>query len=109
MGEVGETVKRGRGGSWSDGNVLQGGGTGSNNFWIGCLGNFGRDGEEGGGHTNGFSEEYHGEAVTAEGRQEMGDAKGRSGAGSGGNTFRDELHMDTKGECGTVGGAAANF
>ena len=55
MGEVGETVKRGRGGSWSDGNVLQGGGTGSNNFWLRDLGDFGRDGKEGGGNTHRFS------------------------------------------------------
>ena len=74
LGEVGEAVKKGRVRYQGGGNVIQGGGIGSTTFWLGDLGTFVSDREEGGGHIHGFSEADHGEVVTAEFRMEVGDS-----------------------------------
>ena len=44
-----------------------------------------------------------------ESRQDMGDARGVSSAGSGGNSVSNDLHRETTGNSGTVRGAEANF
>ena len=97
------------GGYQVGGNVTQGCGTGSTNFWLGDLVTFGSDGEEGGGHKRRFYEEDHGEAGALEGRHKVGDSQDISSAGSGGNSVGDELYRETTGGGGTVGGAANNF
>ena len=42
-------------------------------------------------------------------RQDMGDTWGRSSVVIGGNAIGNDLHSDTKGNCGTVGGVATNI
>ena len=79
---VGEAAKNGRGGPQDGENFLQGGGTGGTTFWLRDLGNFGSDGEEGGGHTHGFSEADNKEAGAAEGRREVSESQGGSSAGT---------------------------
>ena len=108
-GGGGEAFKTGRGGSQGGGNILQVGGTCGTTFRIGDLGNFGGNGEEGKGHTYGFSEADHGGESVAEGRREMGDAQGGISAVIGGNSFGDGLHRGTTGNGGTVGDAMADF
>ena len=39
----------------------------------------------------------------------MGDARGRSSAGSGGNAVGDDLYRETTGNCGTVGDITTNI
>ena len=66
--EVGEVDKKIKGGTQSGGNDIQGGDTGGTPLWLGYLGTFRGDRDDGGGDTHGVSEEDHGEAVTVEGR-----------------------------------------
>ena len=42
-------------------------------------------------------------------RRYMGYAWGRSSAGSGGNTFSNDLYRDMAGNCGTVGGVTTDI
>ena len=95
--------------SQGGGNVLKGGETGGTNFWIGDLVTFGGNGEEGRGTTYGLSEAYRGESSATEGGHDMGDAQGGSGAGSGRTSVVNDLHRETIGKSGTVGGSAAYF
>ena len=54
IGKSGGDVKKGMGGSQGGVNFLHSGLTGGTNFWLGDLGTFVRDGEEGGGNTHNF-------------------------------------------------------
>ena len=92
LGEFGEAVNTGRGGSRGGVNVLQDSGTVSTTFWIGDLGIFSSNGEEGGGHTYGLSEADHREAWAVEVRQDMGYTQFKISVGRGRNTFGDNLH-----------------
>ena len=107
--DIGGFDKNGRGGTQSGINVLQGDDTGGTPLWLGELGAFGGDGENGGGDTQWVSEAYHGEAGVKEGRRDMGDAQDGSSAGRGGKPVDNNLHSKKTGYGGTVGGAAANF
>ena len=98
----------GRGGYQGGRNVLQGGGTGGSNIWLRELGTFGGNVEKCRGHTQGFSEENHGEASVAENIRDMVDTQGGISAGRGGNSVGDELYRKMTGNCGTVGGTEAN-
>ena len=71
------------------------------------MGTFGGNGEEFRGHTHGVSKIDHGEASTIDSIRDVGDAQGRSSTGSGGNLVNDDLHRETTGNRGTVGGVAA--
>ena len=62
LGEVREFSNKGRGGTQSVINVVQGGDTGGNPFWFGDLGDFGGNGEDGVGNTHRVSEADHREA-----------------------------------------------
>ena len=73
------------------------------------MGNFGGDGEDGGGDTHWVSESDHGETGEAEIRRDMGDYQGASSARSGGNQVGYELHRNKTWDGGTVGGAGADF
>ena len=73
------------------------------------MGTFGVNGEEVRGHTHGFSETGHGEESATNIRHDMGDIQDRSSVGSGRNSVGYDLHRDTIGNCGTVGGVAANI
>ena len=109
MGDVEEVTKKGRGGSKSGVNVLQGGDTGGNPLWIGYLGTFGGDVQDGGGDTHGVYEVDHREAGAAEYRREMGEPQGGTITVSGGKSVGDDLHRNKTRDSGTVGDAAANF
>ena len=61
MGEFGGAVKKGRDRSQSGRNFRQGGGIGGTAFYLGKLGTFGSDGQEGYRKTHRFSEADHGE------------------------------------------------
>ena len=78
LGEVGEVDKKGIGIPQSGGNILQGGDTGGTTLWIGDLGNFGGDGEDGGGDSHRVSKAYHGEAGAGERIWDVGDSQGGS-------------------------------
>ena len=73
------------------------------------MSNFGGNLEEGIGGTYRFSLEYHGEAGEMVDIQDMGDARGVSNAGSGGNAVGKDLHRDTAGNRGTFGGVETNL
>ena len=73
------------------------------------MGTFGRNGEEGGGHTHGFSEAYNGKAGAAEVRQDMGDAELISNVKSSSNIVNNDLDRETTGDGVTVGGAVDDF
>ena len=109
LGKVGGFFNMGKVKSQGGNNVLQGGGTGGTTFWIGYFVTFSGDGKEVGGHTCGFSEVDHGKVRAMKSRQEMGYNQGRSSGGSSGTSVRNYLHMETTGNCGTVGGAAEGF
>ena len=109
LGGVGEVTKKGRGGTQSGGNVIQGGETGGTPIWIIDLVNIGGDVEDGGGDSHQVSETNHGEEGVSEGRQYVGDSQSRSSVVSSGNPVGNVLHRKKTGNGGTVGGAAANF
>ena len=67
------------------------------------MGTFGRDLEEGGGHTHGFSEADHGVADAVEGRRGVGEFQGGSITVSGGKLVGYDLHRETTGDGVTVG------
>ena len=82
----------GRGGPQGVRMFLQGSGTSGTTFWLGDLGNFGGNGEEGRGHTKKVSETDHEEASAINRRWDIGDAQGGSSTGSGRNSVGDDLH-----------------
>ena len=104
MWGFGETVTTGRGGPQGADNFLQESCTSGTSFWIEDLVTFGVNVEEGRVHTHQVSETDHKKAMVIDSRQDMGDSQVRSSAGSCRNSVRDDLHRDTKGDCGTVGG-----
>ena len=109
LGEAGDTATTRRVGPQGVENVLQGGGTSEITVWFGDLGPFGGNGEKGRRSTHDFSQTNHGEVSAADSRRDIGDALGRSSAGSGRNTAVNELYMETTSNRDTVGGVATNI
>ena len=72
------------------------------NFWDRDLDIFDVNGAEVRGETPRFSLKYHGEAGTEVSRQEMGDARGGSSAGSGRDAVIQYLHREISGRRITV-------
>ena len=70
---------------------------------------FGANGEEGRGYTHKFSSTDHRGASVTDSRQYMGDARGGSIAVIGVNAFGNDLHRETTGNRGTVGGVSINL
>ena len=70
---------------------------------------FGGNREEVTRYTHGITQTDNGEAITADSRRGVGDARVRSSAGSGGNEVGDDIYMETVGNCGTVGGGTADI
>ena len=62
-----------------------------------------------GGNIDECSEANQGELGAEEGRQDVGDSQGGSTAVSGSKSVGDDLHRETTGDSGTVGGAAEMF
>ena len=56
-----------------------------------------------------FSLTYHGEVSSTDILQDMGDDRGGISVVSGGNKVRDDLHMETTGNCCAVGSVATNI
>ena len=104
-GENGETSTTGRGRTQGGGNVLQGGGAGDPIVWVRDVGNFGGNEEEGGREVHWVTLKFHGEASAEVRRWEVGDAWSGRSAGGSGNAVDDDLHRETTGSRGTVGGA----
>ena len=91
MGDTGETAPTGRGRTQGGENVLQGGGPSNITVWFEDVGPFGGNGEEVRRSTHRVPQKEHGEASEADARQDMGDARGRISAGSGGNAVGDDI------------------
>ena len=85
----------------------RGGGAGNYIVWVGDVGPFGVNGEEEGGDTRGVTAADHGEASEAIRRGEMGDAGGGRHTGGSGNPVNTDLHRETAGKRGAVGGATS--
>ena len=94
LGEVGEVSKKGKVIPQSEGNVIQGGDTGSNPLWLRDLGTFDGDGEDSGGDTHRVSEEVYGEAGAAECRRDVGNFQDRSSKGSGRKPVGNDLFLE---------------
>ena len=107
MGETGDTaLKRGNTTQGIE-NFLQGGGAGDYIVWVGYLGPFGKNGEEGRRDTHRVPLSYHVEESEGNRRQDIGDAWGGMRTGGSGNTVGGDLPRYTAGNLGTVGGATS--
>ena len=73
------------------------------------MGNFSGNGAEGKGVTHRFPSVDHGEAGWTVYRKDMGDARGGSSAGSGGNAVGSYIHRDMSDNRSTVGSVADNI
>ena len=73
LGETGETALTGRGRPQGGGNVLQSGGSSNITVWLGDVGPYGGNGEEGRRVTHRLPQIDHGEASALDGRGDMGD------------------------------------
>ena len=109
LGDTGDTDPTGRGITQGAGNVLQGGGAGDPTVRVGDLGPFGGNGEEDGRDSNWIPSTDHGEVSAAVRRRDMGDARGGRSTGGSGNAVGDDLHRETAGNRGTVGGATSTI
>ena len=87
------------------GNFLHGGGAGNSVVWFGDMGPFGVNGEDGRGDTHGVPATDHREASEVIRRQDMGDAGGGRRTKGSGKPVDEDLHKETSGNCGSVGGA----
>ena len=83
LGETGDTALRGRGRTQGGGNVLQGSDLSNITVWFKDVGPFNRNREKGRRGMHGLPQKYHEEAIAADYRQDVGDARERSSAGSG--------------------------
>ena len=109
LGETGNTASTGGGITQGVRNFIQGRGVGDSTVWVEDVGPFGNIGEEGGRDTHWVPSADHGEASEAVKRRDMGDAwGGRRTAGSG-NSVGEDLHRDTVGNLGSVGGATSSI
>ena len=71
------------------------------------MGPFGINGKEGRGDTHGVPENDNREESRAIRRLDMGDAVGESCARGSGNPVGEDLHRETSGNIGAVGGATS--
>ena len=69
------------------------------------MGPFGGNGEEGGRDAHWVPSTDHGEVSALVRRQGVGDTRGGRSTGGSGNPVGNDLHRDTAGNCGTVGGS----
>ena len=88
-------------------NVLLGGGADNSTVWVGDVGPFVVNGEEGGRGIHWYSFSYHGESSEADKRQDMEDAWGGRRTKGSGNLVGRDLNRKTTGNCGSVGGATS--
>ena len=89
------------------GNFLQGSGTGDSIVWVGYVGNFGVNVEEGRGYTHVVPATDHGEAREDIRRQDMGHAGSCRRTRVRGNPLGENIHVDTAGNRGAVGGTTS--
>ena len=83
-------------------NVLQGGGPSNTTVWFVHVGNFCGNGEGGRRGKHKLPQTDHGEASAADRRRDVGDARGGSSAGSGGNAVGDYPYRETSVNRGTM-------
>ena len=108
LGEAGDTAMEIRGRPQDVRNFLQGGGKRNITVWFGDLGPFGGNEEEGRRIIHGFSQTDHRESSIVNSRRDMGDAQGRSSAGSGVKAVGNDLYRETTRNCGAVGCVVTN-
>ena len=107
MGETGDTALKRENTTQGFGNFLQGGGAGNSIVWVGDVGPFGVNGEEGRSDTHGVPSTSHREASEVVKRQGMGDVGGGRRMGGSGNAVGKDLYRETAGNRGSVGGATS--
>ena len=94
----------GRGRTQGVGKFLQGGGAGDFIVWVGDVGIFGVNDEEGRGDTHVFTATDHEEDREVIGRWDMEDTGGGRRKRGSGNPVGLDLHREKAGKCGAVGG-----
>ena len=88
-------------------NFLQGGGAGNSTVWVRDMGPFEGNVEEGRRDTHGVPATDHGEASEVVKRRDMGDTGGGRRIKGSRNAVGKDLHIDTAGNCGSLGGATS--
>ena len=99
-------AKRG-GGTQDVSNFPLCGGAGDSTVWVGDVGPFGVNVEEGGRGIHWYPLSDHGEARKVANRQDMGDTWTARHTRGSGNLVGKGLHRKTAGNCGSVGGATS--
>ena len=107
MGETGDTALKRENTTQGFGNFLQGGGAGDSIVWVGYVGPFGENGEEGRRDTHRISLSYHVEESEGNRRQDIGDAWGGRRTGCSRNTVGGDLPRYKGGNLGSVVGATS--
>ena len=109
LGETGDTDSTRGIRNQGVGKFLQGGGAGNFTVWVGDVGPFSVDGEEGGRGTHWDYFSDNGKLSKAAKIRDMGDVWGRRCTGGSRNTDGEDLYMETAGKCGSVGGATSSI
>ena len=105
IGETRDPASTGRERTHGVGNFLQGGGAGNSIELVRDMGPFGVNGKAGRGDTHTVPATDHREARDSIREQYMGDTGGGRRTRGSGNTVSKDLHRETAGNRGVVGGA----
>ena len=105
MGKTRETDLTGGGRTQGIVKFLQGGGAGYSIVWVGDVGTFGVNVEEGRGDTHRVPATDHGEASETIMIRDMGDSRGGRRTRGSGNPVGKDIHTEMAGNRGAVGGA----
>ena len=89
------------------GKFLQGGGAGDSIVWVINVGPLGVNGKEGRGGAHGVPETNHRESSEAVRRQDTGDSGGGRRTRGSRNAIDGDLHRETAGNRGVVGGSTS--
>ena len=109
MGETMDTDPTARGRPQGGGNVLHVGDPSYATVWFRDVGTFGGNGEESIRVAHRVPQTDQWEASTVDKRRGVGDERGRSSVGKGGNSVGDDLYREIEGKHGTVGGVMTNI
>ena len=97
LGDIGDITSTGEGRTKGFGDFLQGGGAGYSIVWVGDMGSFGVNGEEGRGNTHGVPATDHREAIEVIRGQDMGEAMGGRRSRGSRKPVGEDLHIETAG------------
>ena len=109
LGDTGYTASTRGGITQGVGKFLQGGGAGDSTVWVGNMVSFGDNGEECGWDTHWVTLLNHREVSEAAKRQDMGDAWSGRRTRSSRNAVGEDLHRETTGNRGSVGGSTSSI